>query len=177
MLTTIDKPIRNRALVCLENREAESLYKALDVVLRSYNKAGYYVNKIRCDREFKPIMDEIKDNLDIDLDYPPQGDHVPEAERNNQTTGERIRAGFHQLPYKMIPWVMLKALVMLSTSQLNFFPPREAYRHTIVRICLCRNAIWTTTNTANTLLERMFRRTKRGRSRTTIELGRLIVFI
>ena len=101
MLTSIDSPIRNRALVCLDNREADSLYNGIDVVLRSYNKAGYFVKKIYCDREFKPLMDEIEDDLDIEIDYPPQGNHVPEAERNNRTIGERVRAGYHRLPYKI----------------------------------------------------------------------------
>ena len=110
--------------MCLDNRNADSLYGALDVVLRSYNKAGFFVKKIKCDHEFKPIMDDIKDELDIDLEYPPQGDHVPEAERYNRTIGERVRAGYHCLPYKIIPRVILKALAKLSTAQLNFFPAK-----------------------------------------------------
>ena len=40
-------------------------------------------------------MDQIEDELDIEIDYPPQGDHVPEAERNNRTIGECVRAGYH----------------------------------------------------------------------------------
>ena len=98
--------------MCLNNCEADSIYSALDVVLRSYNKEGYYIRNIRCDSEFKPIMDDIQDDLDAEIDCVPQGEHVPEAERNNRTIGERIRAGYHRMPYRMIPRVMLKALAL-----------------------------------------------------------------
>ena len=52
MLTSIDSPIQNRALVCLNNQEADLLYDGIDIVLRSYNKAGYFIKKIYCDQEF-----------------------------------------------------------------------------------------------------------------------------
>ena len=46
-------------------------------------------------------MDEVKDELDVDMNYTSQGEHVPEAERNNRTIGERIRAAYHNLPYNL----------------------------------------------------------------------------
>ena len=89
------------------------------------SKEGYYIRNIRCDSEFKPIMDDIQDDLDAEIDCVPQGEHVPEAERNNRTIGERIRAGYHRMPYRMIPRVMLKALALRSCQQLNFFPAKN----------------------------------------------------
>ena len=90
MMTTINAPIRNRSLVCLKNRDADNMYGGLDVVLRSYNKARFYIKKIQCDNEFHTLMKAIMDDLDIEIECVPQGDHVPEAERNNRTIGERI---------------------------------------------------------------------------------------
>ena len=69
-------------------------------------------------------MDELEDDLDIEIDYPPQGNHVPEAERNNHTIGEGVCAGYHCLPYKMIPRLMLRTLAKLSTRQLNYYPAK-----------------------------------------------------
>ena len=66
------------------------------------------------------------DDNNIKLDVVPQGEHVPEAERNNRTIGERIRATFHRLPYRMIPKVMLKALAVVSCRQLNYFPAKNS---------------------------------------------------
>jgi len=103
MLTGIDKTIRYRGLVPLNSRTAEELYAGLDKFLRHYNKAGFRIRQIRCDQEFQKNMDAIKDNLDIDMDYPPKGDHVPEAERNNRTIAERIRSNLHNLPFRAIP--------------------------------------------------------------------------
>ena len=60
MFTSIDKTVRFRALVPLNGRNSEELFRALDVVLRKYNGAGYEIEQINCDREFKKIMDEIK---------------------------------------------------------------------------------------------------------------------
>ena len=102
MLTSIDLSIQDRALVCLDNREADSLYNGIDIVLCSYNRAGYFIKKIYCDREFKPLMNDIEDDIDIEINYPPQGDHVPEAERNNRTIGEHVCAGYHRLPYNCL---------------------------------------------------------------------------
>ena len=79
MLTGIDKSIRYRALVPLENRTADEIYGGLDKILRVYNKADFYFGTIRCDREFKPLMESVEDNLDIEMDYPPAEEHVPEA--------------------------------------------------------------------------------------------------
>ena len=124
MLTSINKPIRNRALVCLNDRTVDSIYNGLDKILRSYNDAGFTVTVIHSDREFKSIMDDVKDNLDIKMEYPAKGDHVPEAKRNNRTIGERIRAGYNCLPFKAMPKVLLRYLSMVSTNQLNFFPAK-----------------------------------------------------
>jgi hypothetical protein len=79
------------------------LYSALDQILRFYNGAGYTIKEIRCDREFRPLMDPIKDELDVDMVYSNAGDHVPEAERNNRTIKERIRATINSLPFKDMP--------------------------------------------------------------------------
>ena len=47
-LTAIDRTIRYRSVVPLENRTKEQLYKALDVVLRMYNEAGYPIRETLC---------------------------------------------------------------------------------------------------------------------------------
>ena len=83
MLTSIDSPIRNCNLVLLETRTKDSIYKGLNVILRDYSRADYFITKLQGDHEFGPLLTDLKDNLDIELDIVVQGDHVPEAERNN----------------------------------------------------------------------------------------------
>ena len=68
MLTSIDKPIRNRALVCLNNRTADSIYSGFDKTLQSYNGTGFNIKIIHSDHKFKILMDDIKDDLDVDME-------------------------------------------------------------------------------------------------------------
>ena len=63
-----------------DNRTADELYDALDKVLRHYNSGGYSAIRIHCNQEFKPLMDPVKDELDIDMNYAITDEHVPEAE-------------------------------------------------------------------------------------------------
>ena len=48
-----------------------------------YNYGGFKINKIECDGEFKTIMDDVKDNLNVKMNYTNAKDHVPAAEQNN----------------------------------------------------------------------------------------------
>ena len=40
----------------------------------------------------------------------------------NRVIGERVRAMYHELPYKNLPEVMWKYLTMIATDSLNWFP-------------------------------------------------------
>ena len=95
MLTTIDKNIWFRALVPLNNRELEELYREIDVVLHKYNGSGYQVAKINCDREFKKVINVVKDEWKVKMNYTGTDEHMPEAERNNRTIAEWIRVAYH----------------------------------------------------------------------------------
>jgi hypothetical protein len=80
MLTGIDQSIRFRGLVPMTSRVASELYRALDVILRAYNRRGYRIKTINCDGEFRTMMDKVNDKLQIDMNYTSRGEHVPEAE-------------------------------------------------------------------------------------------------
>ena len=53
------------------------------------------IKVIRCNNEFKPLMDDVADEMDIEMEYAAPGEHQPEAERNNRVLGKRIRAVYH----------------------------------------------------------------------------------
>ena len=67
-------------------------------------------------------MEKVEEDLNVDMNFTNTQDHVPEAERNNQTIKERIWAAYHRLPYKAITRIMLRHLAMIQTNQLNLFP-------------------------------------------------------
>ena len=77
---------------------------------RQYNKAGYFIKRIYCDNEFCTLVNDLQDDLDVEVICVAAGEHVSEAERNNRTIGERIRAGYHRVPYRVMPRVILKTL-------------------------------------------------------------------
>ena len=96
-LTTITRALYYRTALFLPTRKHQDLYTSLDEVLRMYNHNGFTISKIFCDGEFRPIMDPVKDEMNIDMRYSAAQAHVPEAERNNRTIKERIRATYHRL--------------------------------------------------------------------------------
>ena len=121
-LTGIDRPIRYRSTVPLSSRTKDELYRALDVLLRFYNKAGCRIKGIQCDGEFKPLMERVEDDLEVSMNYTSAGEHESISERNNRTIGERVRCGYYNQPYRTMPKLMLIWLVMVATCQLNYFP-------------------------------------------------------
>jgi len=74
-------------------------------------------------------MNPVKDKLNIEMNFSNPGDHVPEAEQNIRKIKERIRATFHRLPYKSIPRIMVRYLVMDCTHKINMFPAKGDISH------------------------------------------------
>jgi hypothetical protein len=102
-MTTIDRTIRFRSAIPIENRTHEEYYCVLDMVLRLYNSTGFHVKTIHCDREFRAMMEKAKDDLGVHMNFTNALDHVPEEERNNRTIKEWVRVAYHRLPYKALP--------------------------------------------------------------------------
>jgi hypothetical protein len=123
-LSTISKGIMYRTLNSLPNLRKETYYKTIDKVLRLYNRAGFKVKTIYCDRAFRPLLEPIEDELDCRLNYVSRDEHVPEAERNNRTIKERTRAVYHHLPYANIPKVMCQEGFEDVVLRINWVPPK-----------------------------------------------------
>jgi hypothetical protein len=52
------------------------------MVLHLYNSAGFHIKTIHCNGEFRAMMEKVKDNLGVRMNFTNTLDHVPEAERN-----------------------------------------------------------------------------------------------
>jgi hypothetical protein len=126
-MTTIDRTIRFSIAIPIKNHMHEEYYCVLDMVLRLYNSAGFHIKTIHCDREFRAMMEKVKDDLGVRMNFTNALDHVPEVERYNRTIKERVRAAYHQLPYNAIPRQMIRYLVTTQASQLNFSPRKEEF--------------------------------------------------
>jgi hypothetical protein len=99
-MTTINRTIRFRSAIPIENRTHEEYYRVLDIVLRLYNSAGFHIKTIHCNGKFRAMMEKVKDDLGVRMNFTNALDHVPEAERNNRAIKERVWAA---LPYKALP--------------------------------------------------------------------------
>ena len=120
-LTTISRNIMYRTAEWIQNKTPQAYRSVLDNVFRVYNRAGFTIKSIRCDNEFRPLLDELQDIYNIVPNYANPQEHVPEAERNNRVIKERFRAAFHRLPFNKIPKIMVKILAMECAKKLNFF--------------------------------------------------------
>jgi hypothetical protein len=123
-MTMIDQTIRFRSAIPINNRTHKEYYRVLDMVLRVYNSAGFHIKTIHCNGEFRAMMEKVKDNLGVRMNFTNALDHVPEAERNNRTIKERVWAAYHRLMYKALPRTLIRNLVTTQASQLNLFPAK-----------------------------------------------------
>ena len=94
LMTAIDRTIKYRSVEYIESKEPQEHLRALSAIVNRYNKAGYYVNMVYCDWEFKPIFKDAWDQLQLTINYANTDDHVAEAERNNRFLKERFRTNF-----------------------------------------------------------------------------------
>ena len=126
-LSTISLNIYYRTANYLPTNNAEYYEGAINEVLTVYRQGGFNVSTIRCDNEFHAVMDPLaaQQTPPIAMNYANPQEHVPEAERNNRTIQERVRAAYHRLPYTHLPRIMVKYLVMEATRKLNLFPARH----------------------------------------------------
>ena len=82
-LTTLTQKLHYRCAIAMANRKVPTIQKSLDEIFRLHNGHGVQISIIRCDQDFKPLFDEIKDDLDVTMDYTSAQDHQQEAERND----------------------------------------------------------------------------------------------
>jgi hypothetical protein len=94
------------------------------MVLRLYNSAGFHITTIHCNSKFGAMMDKVKDDIGVCLNFTNALDHVPEAERNNRTIMEQVLAAYHRLLYKALPQQLIRYMVQTPASQLNLFPAK-----------------------------------------------------
>ena len=123
-LSTIDKTIKFRAAGPIDDGTDTSRYKALDAVFGCYNKADFYIKTIRCEGEFRSLMGLVQHDMDLTMDNCASGAHFPEAERNNRLIQDRSRSEFYRMPFKAVPRVMVRYLVMRAARSHNWLPAK-----------------------------------------------------
>jgi len=67
-------------------------------------------------------MEPLEGELDLKMNFCNADDHVPEAERNNQSLEGRFRVQFYRLPFKKITRLMIRHLAMHVARTFNWLP-------------------------------------------------------
>jgi hypothetical protein len=102
-------------------RTAESLQSSIGNIIHSYNAAEFHVSHIHADNKIGPLFSSMVKHHNCQRHFAITQAHAPEAERNNPVVKERIRTVIHRLPFKSLPKIMIKFLVMESAKGLNYF--------------------------------------------------------
>jgi hypothetical protein len=124
---TTNQTTRYRSAIPIQNCTHKEYYRVLDMVLRKYNRAGFHIKTIHCNGKFCKMMEKVKDDLGVPMNFTNALDHVPEAKRNNRTIKERVRGAYHQLPYKALGRQFIWYLVTKQASKLIYSQPKEEF--------------------------------------------------
>ena len=124
-LTTVSRNLQYRTAQFVKHQTPGVYREVLQEIFRVYNTGGFQVTTIRCDNEFRPLIEPLANEFNVDMNFANAQEHVPEAERNNRVIKDRVRATFHRLPYRRLTRTMVKVLVSDSAKKLNFFPAKH----------------------------------------------------
>ena len=91
LLFTVDRKIKEPSCVALGTYSKgnaptkETIYQALNEVMRKYNCAGVRISIIHADNEFRPVIRELieSDKWDLDMNFSDPDEHVRDIELGN----------------------------------------------------------------------------------------------
>ena len=125
--TTISHDIFFRTAQYVPSTHAVHYRECLDEIIAIYRGGSFDVTVIYCDNEFHKAFDGYAEaqTPPIKVGYSASQEHVPRAERNNRTIKERVRTGYHYLPFNHLPRTLVKIMVTESPRKLNYFPNKN----------------------------------------------------
>eukprot|EP00804_Cyclotella_cryptica_P024363 CCRYP_015327-RA/>CCRYP_015327-RA protein AED:0.56 eAED:0.44 QI:0/0/0/0.5/0/0/2/0/103 len=91
-------------------RTAGELANAMKMVVGLYRRAGIICQTALMDGEFEKIKQKLINIIEINITA--KNEHVPEIERKIRHIKERVRCIKADLPYTVLPNVMIKRMVL-----------------------------------------------------------------
>ena len=111
-LTSISHQIKYRAGQWVSLEEPKCCIDQLSKLLLMYKICGFQVVHIFADNAFELVLEALKTEFAFQPNCVNAQEHVPEAERNHWEIKERVRACFHNSPYK----ALLHSSISLRTA-------------------------------------------------------------
>ena len=108
LLFTSTQPIKNR-------KKVETILPHIKVIRNIYKTRGFKVTHLVTDTEFSVLRNQLM-AIGITLNETSADEHVPEIKRNNRYLKEKVRGTVNSLPFKILPRVLLKAIIYDATK-------------------------------------------------------------
>ena len=77
-----------RTASLLPTTQYEDIIEKVNEIINVYEKEGFKIVEINCDKEFKKAMNIVSPKRKIKMNYCNSKEHIPYAERNNRTLEE-----------------------------------------------------------------------------------------
>jgi len=127
-----DKTVKCCHMTCMSRTQAEDHCEALDDALRKCDKARFVVTVIHCDREFKPLMDKVKDNPSVRMNCANPHKHKSMTQHANCTLKGRVQNSAVCCHVKMLPRQWQESWCYNHARSWAFFQQRmELVGHTV----------------------------------------------
>ena len=114
VLFTTTNSIKNR-------KKVETILPCIKHIRNMYKVRGFKVTHLVTDTEFNVLRNQLM-GMGIILNVTSADEHVPEIERNNRYLKEKVRGTVNSLPFKIMPRILMKAIIIDSTKWMNMFP-------------------------------------------------------
>ena len=102
----------------------------LKAVLRLYGARGFVVRIFNADNEFECLREDLLE-LGVVLNVASANEHCPFIERRIRWIKEKARSVRHDLPYAVMPKLMIVELLYFVVHWLNAFPAKNGVSDTI----------------------------------------------
>eukprot|EP00804_Cyclotella_cryptica_P005448 CCRYP_002971-RA/>CCRYP_002971-RA protein AED:0.35 eAED:0.35 QI:0/-1/0/1/-1/0/1/0/235 len=122
-LVTLSRRIRYVTIQFVPRRTAGELASAMKMVVGLDRRAGIICRTALMDGEFKKIKQKLINIIEVNITA--RNEHVPEIERKIQHVKERVRCIKADLPYEVLPNVMIKRMVLHAGLFINAYADKQ----------------------------------------------------
>eukprot|EP00804_Cyclotella_cryptica_P016673 CCRYP_001990-RA/>CCRYP_001990-RA protein AED:0.73 eAED:0.24 QI:0/-1/0/1/-1/0/1/0/427 len=140
-LITLSRRVRYITIQFVPRRTAGELANAMKMVVGLYRRAGIICQTALMDGEFEKINQKLINIIEVNITA--KNEKVPEIERKIRHIKERVRSMKADLPYQVLPNIMIKRMVLHAGLLLNAYVNKQGIsneyspREIILRWQLC----------------------------------------
>ena len=122
-------------------------------------------------------MDQVKENLDVMMNYTNSKDHKSVGEWNNRTIKEVYQTALHHTPYNKNQRIMMEELMQFTMWRIKWFPNKHGVSNTYSPITIVKGSHLTTRKTVCTNLALIYRPIVTRLQKMTTQKEKLMLFM